>query len=185
LVAIYLLLPQIPMIFMGEEWRATTPFPYFCDFHGELADKVREGRRNEFKKFPEFQDPANRDRIPDPLAESTFQSAKLKWEEMTQPDQAECLDRHRKLTFTRQQEIVPLLDKIKGNSGSFQIVGDGAVVARWKIDDGRELRLCANLCDHEKDGFPESEGRVLWHQGPELQGTTYGPWTARWTLKDA
>ncbi len=185
LVAVYLLLPQIPMIFMGEEWRATTPFPYFCDFHGELADKVREGRRNEFKDFPEFQDPKKRDEIPDPLAEATFQSGKLNWAEMTQPEQAECLGRHRDLIALRQREIVPLLKLIKGNAGSFEVVGPGAVVVRWNLNDGRELRLYANLCDREKDSFPASEGRVLWHQGPELQGTKFGPWTARWTLKDA
>ncbi len=185
LVAVYLLLPQIPMIFMGEEWRATTPFPYFCDFHGELADKVREGRRDEFKNFPEFQDPKKRDQIPDPLAESTFLSGKLNWEEMTQPEQAECLNRHRDLISIRQREIVGLMDLIEGNAGSFDIVGPGAVLVRWRIRDGRELRLYANLCDRAKEGFPQSEGRVLWHQGPEVQGSTFGPWTARWTLKDA
>ncbi len=185
LVAMYLLLPQIPMIFMGEEWRASTPFPYFCDFHGELADKVREGRRDEFKSFPEFKDPEKRDQIPDPLAESTFLSGKLKWEEMSQPEQAECLTRHRDLITIRQREIVGLLDLIEGNAGSFDILGPGAVLVRWQIRDGRELRLYANLCDRAKEGFPQSEGRVLWHEGPELQGSSCGPWTARWTLKDA
>ena len=185
LVAVYLLLPQIPMIFMGEEWRATTPFPYFCDFHGELADKVRQGRRDEFKSFPEFQDPKKRDQIPDPLAESTFQSAKLKWEEIGQPDQAECLRRHRDLIAIRQREIVPLLNSIKGNAGSFEILGPGAVLVRWSINDGRELRLYANLCNREKESFPATEGRVLWHQGPDVQGTKFGPWAVRWTLKDA
>ena len=185
LVSVYLLLPQIPMIFMGEEWRATTPFPYFCDFHGELADKVREGRRDEFKNFPEFQDPEKRDQIPDPLAESTFQSGKLKWEEMTQPDQAECLGRHRDLIAIRQREIAPLLTQIRGNAGSFDVVGPGAVVVKWAINDNRELRLYANLCDRPKDSFPEPEGRVLWHQGPEIQGSNFGPWTVHWTLKDA
>ncbi len=77
LVAIYLLLPQVPMLFMGEEWEATQPFPYFCDFHGELADQVRQGRKDEFASFPEFKDPKKRDTIPDPLAESTFLSGKL------------------------------------------------------------------------------------------------------------
>lgn len=185
LVAVYLLLPQVPMIFMGEEWRATTPFPYFCDFHGELADKVRQGRRDEFKNFPEFQDPEKRDTIPDPLAESTFQSGKLNWEEMNESEQAECRKRHKDLISIRHREIVPLLNLIEGNAGSFDIVGPGAVLVRWKIKGGRELRLYANLCDREKDGFPQSEGRVLWHQGPEIQGTKFGPWTARWTLKDA
>ena len=185
LVAVYLLLPQIPMIFMGEEWRASTPFPYFCDFHGELADKVRDGRRDEFKNFPEFQDPAKRDQIPDPLALSTFESAKLKWEEMSGPEQAQCLTRHRDLITIRRREIVPMLEKIEGNAGTFDIVGPGAVVVRWRAKDGRELRLYANLCDRAKDNFPVPEGRVLWHQGPEVQGTTFGPWTAHWTLKDA
>jgi maltooligosyltrehalose trehalohydrolase len=71
LAAAYLLLPQTPMIFMGEEWGAKQPFPFFCDFEGELADAVREGRRAEFAGFPEFHDPEQHDRIPDPLAEST------------------------------------------------------------------------------------------------------------------
>ncbi|MBE7159474.1 MAG: DUF3459 domain-containing protein [Rhodospirillales bacterium] len=185
LVATYLLLPQIPMIFMGEEWNASTPFPYFCDFHGELADKVRQGRRDEFKKFPEFQDPEMRDRIPDPLAESTFDSAKLKWEEMQTDQHVECLSRHRSLIGVRHREITPLLSSIRGNAGAFDVVGPGAVVVRWASEDGRELRLYANLCDRAKDSFPESEGRVLWHQGPEIHGTTLGPWTVHWTLKDA
>lgn len=185
LVSVYLLLPQIPMIFMGEEWRATTPFPYFCDFHGELADKVREGRRNEFKSFPEFQDEKKRDQNPDPLTESTFLSGKLKWEEMTNPDQAECLGRHRDLIAIRQREISPMLNNIKGNAGSYEVMGPGAVLVRWQVNDGRELRLYANLCDREKDSFPNPEGRVLWHQGPEIQDSKFGPWTVRWTLKDA
>ncbi len=185
LVAVYLLLPQIPMMFMGEEWRASTPFPYFCDFHGELADKVREGRRDEFKNFPEFQDPKKRDAIPDPLATSTFESAKLKWEEMSGPDNAECLGRHRNLIAIRQKEIAPLLNSITGNAGAFDILGPGAVAVRWATEGGRELRLYANLCDRAKDNFPEPEGRVLWHQGPEIQGAQFGPWAVHWTLKDA
>ena len=185
LVATYLLLPQVPMLFMGEEWGASTPFPYFCDFHGELADKVRQGRRDEFKSFPEFQDPARRDQIPDPLAESTFQSAKLKWDEIASPDGADSLERYRRLLTVRRREIAPLLDQLPGDAGTFEVVGPGAVVIRWRVEDGRELRLCANLCDRAKEAFPEPEGRVLWHEGPEIQGTTFGPWTVRWSLKDA
>ena len=69
--SVYMLLPQIPMLFMGEEWAASTPFPFFCDFGGDLAEAVRTGRREEFARFPEFQDPEKRERIPDPEAEST------------------------------------------------------------------------------------------------------------------
>ena len=81
IAAVYLLAPQIPMIFMGEEWGAAQPFPFFCDFDPELADAVRNGRRAEFAKFPEFQDPEQRERIPDPTAAETFLSAKLRWED--------------------------------------------------------------------------------------------------------
>ena len=56
IAAVYLLLPQVPMLFMGEEWAASQPFPFFCDFSGELANSVRKGRRKEFAKFPEFKD---------------------------------------------------------------------------------------------------------------------------------
>ena len=54
------------MLFMGEEWASARPFQFFCDFEGELAQAVRDGRRREFAKFPAFADPDVRDRIPDP-----------------------------------------------------------------------------------------------------------------------
>ncbi len=72
LASVYLLLPQIPMLFMGEEWGAPQPFLFFCDFSGDLAAAVRDGRRQEFAKFPEFADPESVDKIPDPLAEETL-----------------------------------------------------------------------------------------------------------------
>ena len=184
LVATYLLLPQTPMLFMGEEWRSTQPFPYFCDFHGELAEQVREGRRNEFASFPEFQDPARRDSIPDPLAESTFLSAKLNWDEMLDETHQECLDRHRNLLRIRRQEIVPISDAITANMASFRVLGTGAVMVCWGIEDGRELRLYANLSEYANT-FPETEGRILWHEGPEPEGSLYHPWTVRWALKDS
>ncbi len=185
LIATYLLLPQTPMLFMGEEWEATQPFPYFCDFHDELANQIREGRRNEFANFTEFKDPAQRDRIPDPLAEETFRSAKLDWSELERSEHKNILERYRSLLRVRREKIVPLLDCISGNAGTFEVLGPSAVRVSWKINDGRELHLCANFCDHEKDDFPACEGSILWHEGSEPQGNTYQPWTVRWTLKDA
>ena len=184
LIAVYLLLPQRPMLFMGEEWGATEPFPSFCDFQGELADLVREGRRDEFASFPEFQDPAQRDRIPDPLAESTFQSAKLDWSQLDAPDHADALNRYRNLLRVRHECIVPLADTIPGNASSFEVLGPGAVTVRWEANKGHTLRLHANLCDFPHDGFPASEGRILWHEGLEPEGNVYKPWTVRWTLQD-
>ena len=48
--AIVLLSPAIPMLFMGEEWAASTPFLFFCDFSGDLARAVTEGRRRELNE---------------------------------------------------------------------------------------------------------------------------------------
>ncbi len=79
--ACLLLSPQIPMLFMGEEFAASTPFLFFCDFGPELALSVSNGRRQEFKRFAAFADDAAVARIPDPNAESTFIGSKLRWQE--------------------------------------------------------------------------------------------------------
>ncbi len=59
-LAVLLLAPSPPMLFMGEEFAAATPFQFFCDFEGELAAAVTEGRRREFAGFAAFADPATR-----------------------------------------------------------------------------------------------------------------------------
>ncbi len=64
--AALLLAPAIPLLFMGEEWDASTPFLFFSDFGADLARAVTEGRRKEFAAWPAFADPATRERIPDP-----------------------------------------------------------------------------------------------------------------------
>ena len=77
--AIYLLAPAIPMLFMGEEFAARSPFQFFCDFGGELRDAVTQGRRREFARFTRFADPAMQASIPDPNAAQTFLISKLDW----------------------------------------------------------------------------------------------------------
>jgi maltooligosyltrehalose trehalohydrolase len=91
--------PQIPLLFQGEEWGATAPFPYFTD-HDEpaLAEAVREGRRREFSAFgwkPE--------QIPDPQAEATFLSAKLDWSERQRAPHADVLAHYRALVRLRRE----------------------------------------------------------------------------------
>ncbi len=73
--------PYTPMLFMGQEWGASTPFLFFTDHNDDLGRKITEGRRKEFSAFPEFSDPETRKRIPDPQALSTFEKSKLHWEE--------------------------------------------------------------------------------------------------------
>ncbi len=76
-LACALLGAQVPMLFMGDEYAASTPFLYFCDFGPELAEAVRNGRREEFAHFEAFRDPAARASIPDPNALQTFVASKL------------------------------------------------------------------------------------------------------------
>ena len=76
--ALLLLIPETPMLFQGQEWASSSPFQFFTDHNAELGKLVTEGRRREFGKFKAFNDPAIREKIPDPQAESTFTNSKLK-----------------------------------------------------------------------------------------------------------
>lgn len=82
--ALLLLAPETPLLFMGQEWAASTPFLFFTDHHGELGTQVRRGRRKEFRRFREFSKEGNRHAIPDPQAAGTFTASKLRWEEIEQ-----------------------------------------------------------------------------------------------------
>ncbi|HLH51563.1 MAG TPA: DUF3459 domain-containing protein, partial [Roseiarcus sp.] len=174
LAAVYLLLPQAPMIFMGEEWGAEQPFLFFCDFSGDLAEAVRDGRRAEFARFPEFADPAARDKIPDPIAESAFLASKLDWRRMNQNQ----LAHYRALLKTRRRCIAPLLPHIQ-SGGRAVIFGPEAVRVRWQARE-RILILDANLCGRRSD-FPPARGRIFWSEG-ETAGAL-GPWAVRWSVE--
>ena len=183
IAAVYLLLPQIPMLFMGEEWGAPQPFPFFCDFTGQLAEAIRTGRRREFARFPQFRDEAARARIPDPQAVETFVSAKLDWDNPQAPPYAERLEWYRRVIGVRRREIVPVLASWAGRSARVNALGRNAVVVRWATggeDDA--LTLAANLAPVPHRGFPPATGRVLWQEGTCGDDGTFGPWAVRWTL---
>jgi 1,4-alpha-glucan branching enzyme len=171
------------MLFMGEEWGAAQPFPFFCDFGPELADAVREGRREEFARFPEFQDPAVRETIPDPTAEATFLSAKLAWDDRERAPHAERLAWYRSILAVRRQEIVPRLADID-SGGTYRVLGDGAVTVRWTLSDGGALVLAANLSAEPRTGFPPEAGRVIWHEGAAGDDGVFGPFAVRWSIED-
>ncbi|MGE3510079.1 MAG: malto-oligosyltrehalose trehalohydrolase [Vicinamibacterales bacterium] len=102
--ALLLLVPETPLLFMGQEWAASTPFPYFTDHHQELGQLVTTGRRAEFGRFSAFSDPMARERIPDPQADSTFRSACLRWEERQAEPHASTLRLYRALLRLRRSE---------------------------------------------------------------------------------
>lgn len=139
-----LLSPMIPLLFMGEEWGAEQPFLYFTDHNPELAEAVREGRRNEFAAFSIFaQQEAARALIPDPNAEETFKQSQLDFAECLQPAHRERLALYRELIALRTKEIIPRLQGARATGT--QILADKCVSARWLLNDGKELRIDLNL----------------------------------------
>ena len=96
--------PYTPMIFMGQEWAATSPFLFFTDHQDSLGKLVTEGRRKEFASFPEFADEKARHRIPSPQDERTFQNSKLRWEELNREPHALILSLYRECLQLRQAD---------------------------------------------------------------------------------
>ncbi|RXH53989.1 Malto-oligosyltrehalose trehalohydrolase [Granulicella sibirica] len=181
--AVYLLLPQVPMLFMGEEWGSSQPFPFFCDFEGELGDLVRKGRREEFASFPEFQDPEQRERIPDPQAEETFLAGKLDWAQAKEEVHAEWLAWYRRILRVRRKEIIPFASHLGGHAAAYEVLATGAVVVRFSnTEDDMQLVLAANLSDTSNEGFPEPGESSVWQEGPEPEGRRMRPWSVRWSL---
>lgn len=76
LSALLLFVPQTPLLFMGQEWAASTPFLFFSDHHEELGRAVTAGRRKEFEAFEAFKGD-----VPDPQEADTFRRSKLMWDE--------------------------------------------------------------------------------------------------------
>jgi maltooligosyltrehalose trehalohydrolase len=99
--ALLLSLPETPLLFMGQEWAATSPFLFFTDHSEELGRKVTEGRREEFASFASFADPALRARIPDPQARATFERSRVDWRELDTREHASTLRLYQRLLGLR------------------------------------------------------------------------------------
>lgn len=183
LYACLLLSPHIPMLFMGEEFAASTPFLYFCDFEGDLAQAVSNGRRNEFKRFAIFADEAARARIPDPNAEATFTQSKLRWDERDAAPHSARLALVRELLALRRQHLVP---RLAGPMSGGVSTGEGDLLrVLWTLADGSDWQLVANLGDGAQvaalpRGFePVYASHPLANEGPLL------PWCVRVATKPA
>jgi malto-oligosyltrehalose trehalohydrolase len=146
-LALLLLAPWIPLMFMGDEFGCEQPFPFFCDFSGDLARAVREGRRSEFAAFAQFQNPEARERIPDPNAQATFDMARIDWAQAGSGEHAMLRDWVREVLRVRALRIAPLLPGLIAGSGTYDVLGGAAVSACWKMRDGGLLSLAANLGD--------------------------------------
>lgn len=166
-----LLSPMIPLLFMGDEVNAAEPFLFFTDHHGELAEAVREGRRNEFADFAAFKDPQRREHIPDPNALPTFlQSAPA----FTENQHAQF---YRQLLSLRHQQIVPHLPGSVALGA--QVLGQGAVSARWRLGNGSVLQIDLNLGAEPLDHPAPPH---LLFETPTGEGAHLAPFSARVAL---
>ncbi|MGG5259396.1 malto-oligosyltrehalose trehalohydrolase [Phycicoccus avicenniae] len=101
--ALYLLAPTTPMLFMGEEWAASTPWQFFTSFAEDwLADAVRDGRRAEFGSHG-----WSADAVPDPQDPATRDRSVLDWAEVERPDHARMLRWYTDLTALRRRLLGP------------------------------------------------------------------------------
>jgi maltooligosyltrehalose trehalohydrolase len=138
--ALLLLSPYTPLLFMGQEWAASTPFLYFTDHHPELGRLVTEGRRAEFAAFTAFSGAE----VPDPQALDTFLRSKLRWEERDRPPHAGILRLYRDLLDLRRRH--PALRERSRASFAVVAIGEQALALRRAGPaPGDALLLVVNL----------------------------------------
>jgi maltooligosyltrehalose trehalohydrolase len=183
LSALILLAPSPPLLFMGEEWAASTSFLYFCDFEPDLARAVTAGRRREFASFAAFADPLAQAQIPDPSARTTFEASVLRWDERSEPKHAEMLAWYTRLLALRAREIVPAVALLRGSDGAFRRVGERGLQLRWNLPDGAVLHADAQLAEVAGNGFAERlAGAPLFATHDDAYPEGRAPaWSVRWS----
>ena len=172
IAAIYLLSPQIPMLFMGEEWGAADPFPFFCDFDEELNAKIRLGRKEELKRLPGFE----AEDVCDSTAEATFRSAKLRWDKMN--ENPGIGHYYRQLLRLRHEIIVPLLAEAHSCPATYD-PDASPVRVRWQTGS-THLHLAANLSNAPVILKRPTEGQAFFSSGSTADNRL-GPWAVVWS----
>lgn len=186
-MAILLLAPSPPLLFMGEEYGAETPFLFFCDFEKDLAAAVTAGRRNEFSRFVQFADPAERKRIPDPNSAKTFNASRLNWRAVEQPRHRDWLRFYRQLLKLRCQHVVPHLRTGCNVKAGYEVHEDRGLGAHWKFPDNSELILLANLGTAPLSGRDLRTAEPLYAgeevSADDLKRGTLPAWSVLWFLE--
>lgn len=186
-LAVCLLAPSPPLLFMGEEFGAPTPFLFFCDFEPELAAKAREGRRAEFAHFAQFGSREGQASIPDPNDKETFLRSKLDWTSLNSPSHADWLHFYTELLECRRTHIVPLMKDIQLGKPSYQELGTRAISAEWPLETSGKLALLANFSEDLVPLTKLPAGLLIYATGGDhialQQKKSVPPLSAMWFLK--
>ena len=179
--AMVLLSPQIPLLYQGEEWGSEQPFFFFCDFNPELTEAVREGRRNEFAKFPEFRDPAMRDKLPDPCAQASFEGSKLDWNNLSKPAHQQWFTFYQRLIELRKTQLADLIAEATTDASTYQVHDNNLLEVKWQTQLGEWL-LLGNLADDSRlmDGGSQAidlaAANVIYRSDESSTSSTLAPW---------
>ncbi len=171
LTALLLLAPGTPLLFQGQEFSASTPFPFFADHEPELADKVRQGREEFARTFQRMAGGDTTDQFPDPCDSATFEASKLDWSERDAHGAALAL--HRDLLRLRREDSVFAAQRSDRMHGS--VVGPEAFLLRFCGAPGDDRLLLINL-GRDLPWLPVAEPLAV---APE--GTT---WEVLWSSED-
>jgi maltooligosyltrehalose trehalohydrolase len=179
--ALLLLSPQIPMLFIGEEWGSRTPFLFFTDHNEELAEKIRDGRRREFAHFAAFSDEGRRAQIPDPNDPQTFAASVPPADEADAPENAAMLAYYKKLLALRHAHVIPGISDCR--SMGAQALSAQAVMGAWRLGDAKILTLAANF-DDKPVAFTPPAGRLVFTSAQEPKAAMLPPRTTLAYLAD-
>jgi len=142
ITALFLLSPQTPCLFHGQEFGASSRFLYFAGFSGETAAAVARGRAQNLRQFAGVSDPAMDERLADPADPATFAASKLDWTEFEQHKEAVAL--HRDLLRLRRTETA-FVQQGRTARVDGAVLGDQALFLRYLTEDGDDRLLFINL----------------------------------------
>jgi maltooligosyltrehalose trehalohydrolase len=140
--------PYTPMLFMGQEWGATSPFPYFTDHPGEVGQNIRQGRLKEFSSKNASYGEDVLARMPDPQAVSTFESARLKWDERSEPRHRGILALYRECLQLRAR--FPIFQSPDRELWRVEQVAEDVLSLRWGAPDRDWLLLFSLTAPDER-----------------------------------
>lgn len=176
MTALTLLGPQTPMLFMGQEFGASTPFTFLADHTEKLARLVHGGRREFVAQFQSYADARLQALIPDPSAERTFLDSKLDWSECER--NRAMLDLHRDLLRLRAHD--PVISRQDWSAIDGATLSEHSFVLRWFDSDHGDRLLIVNLGTETSPASiaepllappPGNGWQVLWHsEAPEYGG---------------
>jgi malto-oligosyltrehalose trehalohydrolase len=189
-IAMLLLAPMPPLLFMGEEFDARQPFLFFCDFGPDLATAVSKGRRRGYARFQRLDSLEGDETLPEPNDPATFRRSKLDWQSLSATPHADWLSFHRGLLALRHRQIVPRLAGIRGNAGAARQLGERGLRIEWRLGEGSTLTLLANMGNRplaiDSSDLPEESPLYAhppdWNPGASIDSLP--AWCVLWFLRE-